>query len=77
MNLKEASKILDEATTSQTSFIADVLVDIGRLAKGRNRSAFLGDTQSAISFLQLDPKEVAAVSDFLEKVLQRIRNKES
>jgi hypothetical protein len=76
MNLQEAVEILDEANAAKASFIADVLVDLGKLAKGRGRSAFLGDTQSALSFLQLDGKEVAAVSDFLEKILSRIRNKE-
>ncbi len=76
MNLKEALEILDEAPGARPSFIADVLVDLAKLAKGRTRSAFLGDTQTAFSFLQLDGKEMAAVSDFLEKILSRIRNKE-
>ena len=76
MNLKEALEVLNEAHAAKAGFIADVLVELAKLAKGRGRSAFLGDTQSALSFLQLDGKEASAVSDFLEKVVSRIRNKE-
>lgn len=77
MDIKEALTVLDEANSMQVSFIADVMVEIGKRAKSRSRSNYIGDTQTTISFLQLNGKEVAAISDFLEQVLNRVRGEEN